>query len=123
MDLIYGPRNGPHNAEDLVLDDLISGQPRVRPQMRTSYVDIACEPEFLDLKCEPRKVDPQISVSFSSFWLNYANWFFFPFPKWLKKCGFSRFSKSQIFKKKSGKNPSYFLYWVLACSQKNAKDE
>ncbi len=66
MDLIYGPRNGPHTAEDLVLDNLISGQPRVRPHMRTSYLDIVCEPEFLDLKCEPRKVDPQISVFFSS---------------------------------------------------------
>jgi len=64
VDLIYGPRNGPHTAEDLVLDSLISGQPRVRPHMRTSYSDIVCEPEFLDLKYEPRKVDPQISVFF-----------------------------------------------------------
>jgi hypothetical protein len=84
LTLNQGPRNGLHNAEDLVLDNLISGQPCVGPHMRTSYVDIDSEPEFLDLKCEPRKVDPQISGFFFFFWLNYANWFF-SVSKWLKK--------------------------------------
>jgi hypothetical protein len=77
--------------------------------------------KFWTSKCEPRKVDPEISVCFFFFWLNYANWFFFRFQNG-KNLAFLDFQEAK-FQKKIWTKSFRFSVLGLACSQKNAKDD